>query len=549
MGFLLLEGSKIIRRFSQLIKIDQEIPLPIQQLTGIYSTQEGRSLERVLPILKYLESYPIFCHNAAFEESFLRPYLPQAKFVDTVYFFMLLYPLRESYALESFIQDFSLARKEIHRGYEDARDLYFVLEKAVQESNKKELFKGTPYEFLFDVFPKKEVQKFSFNKKSFEDYFSEEERKEAYFYVHSLKTKNFYLKRSSQAFVFRKVLEAYLSRQHLNLKKRELTMLCPKVLEEQDKKEEEKFYLQELLKEDFERDQLPGPLNSSLIAYIQESSCLKHLCSYYPQCGERKKFFLTYHQVKFFEKECLQFSQFHQKDFSKLMFFSLNEDLERYILQIREDYRNFLKERGKKFDYFLIQSRDILSVLKSLEKTYDQDNLFHREALFYVQKWIHLFSEEKVYFYEYKNYWSFKGVVLYPFHSDGLYFLDTALPVENKIYHDFFSLIFFREVHRGYLEEKKVKMTFHEKKGTDKILLKGESHLEINDKPFLPKSPWINALGSLYRKEKGREDFDNIRLGIDLFQTVSKMKVDEVSFYKGSFSKDFLEKYLFPFHL
>lgn len=128
-GFLQFDGIKLVRKYSSLVRADFPISQFIQKLTGI--TQQmlsrARAWEEVQKDILDLEEHVLLAHNADFEKSFLQKSIASPVYADSLYYLALLHPGRKSLNLESFIIDYSLSEKEIHRGYEDSLDLLKVL--------------------------------------------------------------------------------------------------------------------------------------------------------------------------------------------------------------------------------------------------------------------------------------------------------------------------------------------------------------------------------------------------------------------------------------
>ncbi|HLW56403.1 MAG TPA: 3'-5' exonuclease, partial [Bacteriovoracaceae bacterium] len=136
LGFLQFEGTKLVRKFSSLVRPQHEISPFITKLTGI--TNKMLSLappwEKVEIDLVTLESHSLIAHNARFEESYLKRYFddlpehqPRENFQDSMFYLALLKPEAEALNLEYFITLLGIAEKEEHRGLSDSIDLLKVL--------------------------------------------------------------------------------------------------------------------------------------------------------------------------------------------------------------------------------------------------------------------------------------------------------------------------------------------------------------------------------------------------------------------------------------
>lgn len=135
-GYLEFEGTKLVKKYSSLVR--SEIPLShfIQKLTGITPKMVAKAPrpEEVIPEIQELYGKHLLAHNAEFEEAFLGKFfdevddgLQRESYEDSLYFLALLFPHFSSFKLENFIVDWGLAQKEMHRGYEDSVDLLKVI--------------------------------------------------------------------------------------------------------------------------------------------------------------------------------------------------------------------------------------------------------------------------------------------------------------------------------------------------------------------------------------------------------------------------------------
>jgi len=137
LGFLQFEGTKLVKKYSSLVRPQHEISQYISKLTGI--TQEmlkkAPLWSQVENDLLELEGHSLIAHNARFEQSFLEKFFdkvrmaltPQESFQDSLLFLALLFPQSAQLNLESFLVDMGLAEKEQHRGFEDSLDLLKVM--------------------------------------------------------------------------------------------------------------------------------------------------------------------------------------------------------------------------------------------------------------------------------------------------------------------------------------------------------------------------------------------------------------------------------------
>lgn len=153
-GYLLFEGTTCIKQYQSLVRYEGKLSQFIQKLTGIKDKQlqKAPSWREVGDELKELIGCEIIAHNAAFEESFLGEFFNRhasngevTTFVDSMDFLGWMYPDRSSLSLEGFIQDFGLADKEMHRGFQDSVDLLKVMLAA-----KQDLKKTVEFDHLFN---------------------------------------------------------------------------------------------------------------------------------------------------------------------------------------------------------------------------------------------------------------------------------------------------------------------------------------------------------------------------------------------------------------
>ncbi len=136
-GFLLYEGTTLVQKYTSLVQYPGELSNFIQKLTGITDKMLSkaptwREVEGQFQELLY--GVKLIAHNADFEEGFLKRSFDKIddgtereSYHDTLLFLGLLFPEYSSLKLEHFIQDWGIAETEIHRGFEDARDLLKVV--------------------------------------------------------------------------------------------------------------------------------------------------------------------------------------------------------------------------------------------------------------------------------------------------------------------------------------------------------------------------------------------------------------------------------------
>lgn len=135
-GFLLYEGVTLVKKFSSLVQYPGELSSFIQKLTGITTKMlsHAPTWRDVEGDVQELFGVKLIAHNADFEKGFLKRSFDKIddgsareEYCDTLLFLGLLFPEYSSLKLEHFIQDWGIAETEMHRGYEDARDLLKVV--------------------------------------------------------------------------------------------------------------------------------------------------------------------------------------------------------------------------------------------------------------------------------------------------------------------------------------------------------------------------------------------------------------------------------------
>jgi ATP-dependent DNA helicase DinG len=135
-GFLQFEGTKLIRKYSSLVRTEQKLSKFITKLTNITDemVSGAPTLELVEDDIGELYGHHLIAHNASFEESFLAPIFDHLEdgeeresYQDSIPFLGLLFLNQSSLSLENLINHLRIADHEVHRGYEDSRDLLKVL--------------------------------------------------------------------------------------------------------------------------------------------------------------------------------------------------------------------------------------------------------------------------------------------------------------------------------------------------------------------------------------------------------------------------------------
>lgn len=136
LGYLQFDGTKLIKKYSSLVKTDVKLSQFIQKLTGISEdmVKKAPTWSKVKPDLLELDGHALLAHNAQFEEMFLKKYFDdidqgqeREQYCDSMFYLSLLFPERSTLNLESFMIDFGIADKEEHRGLADSIALLQVL--------------------------------------------------------------------------------------------------------------------------------------------------------------------------------------------------------------------------------------------------------------------------------------------------------------------------------------------------------------------------------------------------------------------------------------
>jgi ATP-dependent DNA helicase DinG len=152
-GYLEFDGIKLTKKYSSLIQYPQELSSFIQKLTGITNKMLSKapSWKQVEGEIQELFGAKLIAHNSDFESGFLKKSFDKIddgsereEFCDTLLFLGLLFPEYASLKLEHFIQDWGIAETEMHRGFEDARDLLKVVLVATVLTRKDKAY----YQFL-----------------------------------------------------------------------------------------------------------------------------------------------------------------------------------------------------------------------------------------------------------------------------------------------------------------------------------------------------------------------------------------------------------------
>jgi CRISPR-associated protein Cas2 len=130
-GAILVERGNVLDRMQTLVQCNCTIPAEITQLTGISKdilSELGVPLDNAIrQLLDLAEDLPFVCHNALFEQQFLRRACLNLKleseinnkFLDTLKIAQCLLPDLESYNLSALIEHFGIACSNLHRALDD----------------------------------------------------------------------------------------------------------------------------------------------------------------------------------------------------------------------------------------------------------------------------------------------------------------------------------------------------------------------------------------------------------------------------------------------
>lgn len=164
-GYLEFEGLKLVKKYSSLVQYPNELSSFIQKLTGITNKMLAKapSWKSVEGEIQELYGAKLVAHNSSFEAGFLKKSfdriddgLEREEFCDTLLFLGLLFPEYASLKLEHFILDWGIAEVEMHRGYEDSKDLLKVVLVACMVTRADKAF----YQFLKLQLLEKKIEDF-----------------------------------------------------------------------------------------------------------------------------------------------------------------------------------------------------------------------------------------------------------------------------------------------------------------------------------------------------------------------------------------------------
>jgi len=129
-GGLKVSGNQVKEKIQILVNPERPIPLTIQRLTGIKEQQvqeKGKRWEEVKnEVRNFLGNFPVVCHNASFDRSFLLSQgldLPNP-FYDTCELACLLFPCLGHYSLTAILSAFGEIPQQSHRAFSDCENTY-----------------------------------------------------------------------------------------------------------------------------------------------------------------------------------------------------------------------------------------------------------------------------------------------------------------------------------------------------------------------------------------------------------------------------------------
>lgn len=136
---LLIVNDRILDRLEMLVKGCDSIPPSIIALTGISGEEvkaKGKTLEEAIEtLLEFADDLPFVCHNAAFDQEFLKKacfrtdFILSNKFADTLKAVQQLLPHLENHRLETVATYFNLPHATLHRAMADCEITYGIYTK------------------------------------------------------------------------------------------------------------------------------------------------------------------------------------------------------------------------------------------------------------------------------------------------------------------------------------------------------------------------------------------------------------------------------------
>lgn len=169
LGYLQFDGTKLVKKYSSLVRTEVKLSKFIEKLTGITQDMVTKAplWDKVEQDLLDLDGHALIAHNAQFEQMFLKKYFDRIdegqvreQYCDSMYLLSLLFPERSTLNLESFMIDFGIAEKEEHRGFQDSLDLLKVILIATFVTHQDKEFSA----FMHQTFMDFDVEDFWFKK-------------------------------------------------------------------------------------------------------------------------------------------------------------------------------------------------------------------------------------------------------------------------------------------------------------------------------------------------------------------------------------------------
>jgi ATP-dependent DNA helicase DinG len=138
-GVVKFSGSQVLEEFQTLVNPKRQIPLEIQQLTGITPAMVAKapSLNQVRDKLRNMVGdLPIVGHNIGFDLSFLRPMglFTKNPSIDTFELASILMPHADRYNLATLAETLGVTRPATHRAMDDAQVTHALFVALLEEA-------------------------------------------------------------------------------------------------------------------------------------------------------------------------------------------------------------------------------------------------------------------------------------------------------------------------------------------------------------------------------------------------------------------------------
>ncbi len=134
-----LQRGLIVAEFNTLINPQRRISREITQLTGIDNSlvADAPVLSEIIPDLTdFIDSAIIIAHNAPFDSSFLKDYLPEdIKWLDSLALAEIIFPCQNSYSLAALAESLDLPKDGAHRALADTRVTAELFKKCLYKLN------------------------------------------------------------------------------------------------------------------------------------------------------------------------------------------------------------------------------------------------------------------------------------------------------------------------------------------------------------------------------------------------------------------------------